>query len=360
MKTMGSVLELARANPGEAAKIIAAYGAELSEPDRLGQQAWMYHSIGLVEQALETYRVLLAICRSAEVLALTAGAHLSAGQTPEALQLAGEALALDAANFQAFSVLARFHTIGGRPFRPFPHEALPRGPLDEVSSPLDHDPAHFQGSLRPEIQRLVYWLVRCLKPRVAVEIGVYRGYTLRAIASGVRDNAFGHLHAFDLFKGRHLEPFRKDAEVPYVTQLGQELAEEELASFVTLHEGDSSSMLAEHFARSGEEISFAIIDGDHRLAGCFNDFNAVARFAEEGALVLLHDTIGHDAISKGPAVLAGEVGKLEEWAVIELSPLDNAGLALLWKKSHGESQLRPPLLEKLAEAIGLLKGRAAL
>ena len=46
-----------------------------------------------------------------------------------------------------------------------------------------------------------YALVRCLRPRRCVELGVLQGYSLMAVARALRDNRQGRIDGFDLFEG---------------------------------------------------------------------------------------------------------------------------------------------------------------
>ena len=47
---------------------------------------------------------------------------------------------------------------------------------------------------------LLYALARVLKPVVAVEIGIFQGFSLLNVAAALRDNGTGHITGYDLFE----------------------------------------------------------------------------------------------------------------------------------------------------------------
>lgn len=62
----------------------------------------------------------------------------------------------------------------------------------------------------------IYALLRVLKPRSAVEVGVFQGFSLLTAAAALRDNGAGHITGYDLFEAyphRHADRAGVEAEV---------------------------------------------------------------------------------------------------------------------------------------------------
>jgi hypothetical protein len=111
-----------------------------------------------------------------------------------------------------------------------------------------------------------------LHPRLAVEIGTAEGGSLRRIAAHS-----GHVHSFDLVRP---DPSMADLEN------------------VTLHTGDSRVLLAkalEGFAERGDNVDFALVDGDHTADGVEHDMRQLlASEAVSRTVIVAHDTLNDD------------------------------------------------------------------
>lgn len=78
---------------------------------------------------------------------------------------------------------------------------------------------------------LMYALIRVLKPRSAVEIGIFRGFSLLSAAAALRDNGAGHITGYDLFEAY---PYRHaDRE-----QVSRQMLQSGLERWVTLEARD--------------------------------------------------------------------------------------------------------------------------
>lgn len=115
-----------------------------------------------------------------------------------------------------------------------------------------------------------------LKPRVAIEIGTAEGGSLRRVAEHS-----DHVHSFDLVR--------------------PEPAVEEIEN-VTFHTGDSHALLRKllnELAGAGENVDFALVDGDHSADGVERDMLDLIRSGAARRLVILaHDTM-NDEVREG-------------------------------------------------------------
>ena len=119
---------------------------------------------------------------------------------------------------------------------------------------------------------MLYALVRGLRPKTAVEIGVRWGGSARIITNAMEENGVGHLVGID--------PVVKAFRVP----------ERELHGRYTLIEGYSPQETPQARIMLGAPIEFAFIDGLHTFDACSKDIAGVIPFLAPGAHVLLHDT----------------------------------------------------------------------
>lgn len=107
-----------------------------------------------------------------------------------------------------------------------------------------------------------------LKPDLSIEIGTAEGGSLRRIAAHS-----AHVHSFDL-----VQPAEEVRALPNVT----------------LHTGDSHVLLAEFLTeleRSGTNVDFALVDGDHTAEGVRQDLESLlSSGALRQCVILIHDT----------------------------------------------------------------------
>ena len=93
-------------------------------------------------------------------------------------------------------------------------------------------------------------MVKGFQPSIAIEIGVLDGYSLCAIATGLKHNRFGHVDAYDLFEDY---PFNHGLKNSVET----ELKERELLSYVTLTKEDAY-LVHNHYKE--REVHFLHVD----------------------------------------------------------------------------------------------------
>jgi predicted O-methyltransferase YrrM len=134
-------------------------------------------------------------------------------------------------------------------------------------------------SLPPLLRRLLYYLVRSLRPAVAVELGTAHGVSALHIATGMEEVRHGHLHTIDG------DPVRR--------ALALENLRAVLSSDrVTSHEGYFAKVLPSLLDRLGEPVDLAFDDGDHLPASTLGNFRLLFPRFRAGA-VLLVDDINH-------------------------------------------------------------------
>lgn len=151
--------------------------------------------------------------------------------------------------------------------------------------------------------KVLYGLMRALKPAVAVEVGTYRGYAACYMARAMQENNTGHLYCIDdLSLTDHMPRYGGGDPVGH---LESNLTQCGIRDFVTLLRGKSTDV---HWPKN---VDFAYIDGWHSYLVAKSDFDNCAK---RGAQVIcLDDTIN----CVGPRKLIAELDP-RDWSVITL------------------------------------------
>lgn len=162
--------------------------------------------------------------------------------------------------------------------------------------------------------RVLYSLIRALKPKVVVEVGTYRGYAACYMARALQENNSGHLYCIDNLSlvdhaGRYGDP---------VAHWNDNLVKCGVRDWVTLKKGNSDDQLLWPTA-----VDFAYIDGWHSYLMARNDFNACA--ARGADCICLDDTLN----CIGPRMVVSQLDR-DQWDVLTL-PNDN-GLTICHNK----------------------------
>jgi len=137
------------------------------------------------------------------------------------------------------------------------------------------------GSAEVEVLEFLEALVRLLKPRAVLLTGLEQGYCALALASGLRSNGFGRLHA--------VEPNQQVAQ-------GAAGRLADFRGFYLLHHCDSLQFLEAH---DGPPFELCVFDGPlGRRADEYNHCERYGLLAHE-AVCVFHDTSelrgqGHD------------------------------------------------------------------
>lgn len=177
------------------------------------------------------------------------------------------------------------------------------------------EPITFPASLSPEAGLLLHGLIRNLRPRVIIEVGVFCSISTHWMASALLENGCkpgrdAVIHCFDDFQPIRKGPWR-DVEMlegreDYVKE---RLDRAGLLGFVEFHNGDSSEQILamqQQLNRAGG-VDVAFLDGDHTIKGVVADFVATEPVLNTGGHVLFHDTFPGECTHLGPRFVLDHV-----------------------------------------------------
>ncbi len=163
---------------------------------------------------------------------------------------------------------------------------------------LYDEPITFPASLSPQAGLLIHSLVRNLRPRVIIEVGMFCSISTHWMASALLENGYtpgvdAVIHCFDNFVPIKKGPWREiemlEGRQEFVTK---RLTKAGLMDFVRIHPGDSSTNICKAYdeLHGLGGVNLAFIDGDHRVPGAVADFVAIEPVLNTGGFVILHDT----------------------------------------------------------------------
>jgi hypothetical protein len=198
-------------------------------------------------------------------------------------------------------------------------------------------PISFPGSVSPVTGELLRALIMNIAPVNVMEIGSYIGVSSIWIASAMAEyERRNKLHCIDLFPPHANNPWCPGIVLndPLNFMLDS-IKKCGFDTFIDVHKGDSKKLIPEIAEKIGVPIDFAVIDGDHSISGCLEDFILVEPFVSTGGYILLHDVFPDYCGVDGPAYTLLEKvipfsGKFEV-CQIYTAPL-NFGYALVRKK----------------------------
>lgn len=199
--------------------------------------------------------------------------------------------------------LGHFPRLGGRKNHPhgwdFPDYLNPNGTrwLTALRELYD-EPITFPASLSPQAGLLLHSLVRNIRPRVLIEVGMFCSISTHWMAAALLENGCtpgkdAVIYCFDNFAPITKGPWREvemlKGRQEFVTK---RLERAGLLDFVRIHPGDSPAEIRNCWeqCRAGGGIDFAFIDGDHTIPGAVADFVATEPVLNTGGYVVLHDT----------------------------------------------------------------------
>ena len=155
--------------------------------------------------------------------------------------------------------------------------------------------------------RILYSLMRSLKPEIAVEVGTYRGYAACYMAQALKENGRGHLYCIDDFSEGMQQRYGSDHWCDNLRVCG-------VLDWVTLIQGKSVDVAWP------DSVDFAYIDGWHGYRTVALDFQNAARRGAE--CICLDDVVS----TVGPALMAQRLRDGSEWGVCEI--FRDCGLAI--------------------------------
>lgn len=110
--------------------------------------------------------------------------------------------------------------------------------------------------------KIMYGIVRAMKPDVVVECGTYRGYTACFLAKALQENKKGRIYCIDNFSlTEHVSRYGDPKK-----HLFDNLSKAGVLDVVSVLEGDSDKV------KWPEKVDFAYVDGWHSYQVCKRDF----------------------------------------------------------------------------------------
>jgi len=123
------------------------------------------------------------------------------------------------------------------------------------------------------------WLIRNVKPKVTVDLGVDHGFSTFAFAIP----RIGHVYGIDSFEGDQYAGERNDATYQLVLDRQEKLHLKDNLTFIKGYFDD----VAKDWDKT---IDILHIDGDHAYESVKKDYETWSKFLSENAIILFHDT----------------------------------------------------------------------
>lgn len=338
------------AQGGYFTEALEIYGQLVSEGkvhvDALGHRAWLLKSLGRYEEALADYETLTTLSpQNRPVQHQKWDTICRMGRAEEAISGLLEMLRTDPFDQEAVKFLSAFQDTRNFPDHQ-PKAEMPSGEIQPVAAvnsviqAIEQDLSSYPATAFPEIGRMLYTLVKLIRPGLTVETGCFIGYSTLCMAQALEEVGSGHIHSFDLF------PADQPVESPVLGHCRNRLEASRghiehaaLSHRITLHQGDSSSNISALMGTLKEQpsIDLAFLDGDHTTEGCKKDFFAVDPHLKPGGLILLHDTIPQYCGWAGPRQLMDDLATKSQgqYQVINFPSPEGFGLGLLQKTGGG-------------------------
>lgn len=135
---------------------------------------------------------------------------------------------------------------------------------------------------------LIYYLAKVLQPKVYVEIGVRRGWSMAcAIAASGNCKFYG----FDMWASEEYAGAKNPGK-DFVYSEMRKIKECDLH----LIQGDSHETVKKYLKENNIVPSLALVDGDHSLEGALQDLQDVYDCCENGSVIVFDDLITHPAL----------------------------------------------------------------
>lgn len=130
---------------------------------------------------------------------------------------------------------------------------------------------------RPAAEFL-YQLVRQMRPRFAIEVGMAWGFSSAAICAALRDNGGGASVIIDPYQMETWE----GVAIAALERFG-------LATFAQVQIERSDLFLPKFWEGRKHRIDFAFVDGDHRIDAVFVDFYFLNKLLDVGGTIVFDD-----------------------------------------------------------------------
>ena len=157
---------------------------------------------------------------------------------------------------------------------------------------LDNLSSHLQFSLMSQNQRqFINGIVRKLKPKKILEVGVFAGVNSAIILNAIKDIDNSMLYSVDL-----AEYCDRDND-----KLTVFIVDEKCHNLKNKWKIYRGNVIAKFIEEIGNDIELCILDTAHSNPGEFLDFIMIAPFLAKNAVVIIHDIELHNISSKyGP------------------------------------------------------------
>jgi predicted O-methyltransferase YrrM len=197
-------------------------------------------------------------------------------------------------------------------------------------------------SLSPAQGGLLRSLLINIRPATVVELGCFVGVSTIWIASALEENGEGIVHSIDLFDPVVPNPPFSTTylEDPYEAAL-KNIETAGLSHRVELHKSASADMAGVIPRLLTGPIDFLLIDADHEIKGCVEDFELYHPLVADGGYIMLHDINPDKCGWDGPRfVIDNHIKNSADFELIELptSP-HNHGIALIRKPAPRAGRL---------------------
>jgi predicted O-methyltransferase YrrM len=164
---------------------------------------------------------------------------------------------------------------------------------------------------------MIYALVRGLRPKLALEIGVRWGNSGRIIANAMEENKSGRIVGVD--------PATENFRVKSADLHGR----------YTLLEGASPEIIPKAVEVLGGAPDFVFIDAMHVYSAVVQDFTAVLPYLAENAYILFHDTY-HQGVDQAIRTVIESNDSLTDCGILTrepwvVDPVSTGGLRLVRK-----------------------------
>ena len=170
-------------------------------------------------------------------------------------------------------------------------------------------------SCEADVGRLLYGIVRSLRAKVAIEVGVYKGAASCHIAQGLMDNGGDYdYHLVDISQEN------LDATKVHLRQFS-------LERFTTFHRADGARLAADGGLPKAD---FVFLDADHSMKAIGNDIRGFWPLLNETGLLVLHDSVLWNGVRARVNCLARSLPE----CVITLATSGGSGVSIVRKGSR--------------------------
>ncbi len=326
----------------------------------LGHRAWLFRIMQNYEDAIKDYKLLLEIDPgNIEAIYLMAETFIFSGNPDLALKEIREIATENFDSTNTLKFLLQYH------FCKSNNENLEdvldakihpvsQWSINPVITLLEKYDSGYPGSCFPETSRFLYDFVRMVRPLNVIETGTFIGHSTICIAQALEHNNYGHLDSFDIFLDYHnyISPIMgacSDALKVAQTHIDKS----GLSNRITLHKGDSSTLLRKMYHNLLNKVDLAFIDADHMISGAFKDWNVIDPLIKENGWIILHDIDPEKCHWLGPyEILKLLESKRSEYKFVKIPSPEGFGLGIIQKQSKSSGKnLRFRFVDLLRELL---------